>query len=113
MRKIIVDVKKEDSEYLERLNYELGFTKDVLQRIIESHMDDPGIINSEAFKTYQKQGVELEAEYKAASAELEKKYVPAELKGHKYSWMLPFDSRKMEITIHCKCKITGVPDEKK
>lgn len=113
MRKIIVEVDKKDSEYLERLNYELGFTKDVVQRIIESHPDEANVIKSESFTAYQKKGAELEAEYKTASAELEKKYVPDELKGHRYSWMLYFNTRKMEITVHCNCKITGVPNEEK
>ncbi|MFQ7764198.1 MAG: hypothetical protein ACLRH0_07180 [Blautia wexlerae] len=54
MRKIIVEIEREKAEYIERLNFELGFAKDVIQRIIESHPNDPDIINSDAFKAYQK-----------------------------------------------------------
>ena len=54
MRKIIVEIEREKAEYIERLNFELGFAKDVIQRIIESHPNDPDVINSEAFKAYQK-----------------------------------------------------------
>lgn len=61
MRKIIVEIEREKAEYIERLNFELGFAKDVIQRIIESHPNDPDIINSDAFKAYQKKGAELEA----------------------------------------------------
>ena len=46
MRKIIVEIEREKAEYIERLNFELGFAKDVIQRIIESHPNDPDIINS-------------------------------------------------------------------
>lgn len=62
MRKIIVEIEREKAEYIERLNFELGFAKDVIQRIIESHQNDSDIINSDAFKAYQKKGAELEAE---------------------------------------------------
>ena len=54
MRKIIIEIEREKAEYIERLNFELGFAKDVIQRIIESHQNDPDVINSEAFKAYQK-----------------------------------------------------------
>ena len=112
MRKFVVEIDKNKAEYLERLNFESGFAKDVIQRIIESHLEDPDVIKSKAFLAYQKKGAELEAEYKIATAELEREYVPENLKGHKYSWNLPFNSNMMEITVHCSCKIEGIPDEK-
>ena len=34
MRTIVINVDAKDSGYVERLDYERGFTKDVLQRII-------------------------------------------------------------------------------
>ena len=55
MRTVIIKVDSKEAEYIERLDYERGFTKDVLQRIIESHMEDPYLMNSPAFKAYQKQ----------------------------------------------------------
>lgn len=61
MRTIVINVDAKESGYVERLDYERGFTKDVLQRIIEAHMEDPDVINSPAFKAYQKQGAELDA----------------------------------------------------
>lgn len=90
MRTVIIKVDSKEAEYIERLDYERGFTKDVLQRIIESHMDDPGVVNSETFKAYQKQGVELDAQFKMAVTELERKYVPDTLKGHKIRWNLEY-----------------------
>ena len=38
MRTIVINVDAKESGYVERLDYERGFTKDVLQRIIEAHM---------------------------------------------------------------------------
>ena len=112
MRKIIVEIEREKAEYIERLNFELGFAKDVIQRIIESHPNDPDVINSEAFKAYQKKGAELEAEYKLAVQEIEKLYIPGAIKKHKYNWMLPNNSTKLEISIMCNCEIEGVENEK-
>ena len=108
MRKIIIEIEREKAEYIERLNFELGFAKDVIQRIIESHQNDPDVINSEAFKVYQKKGAELEAEYKLAVQEIEKLYIPETIKKHKYNWMLPNNSTKLEISIMCNCEIEGI-----
>nr|DAO91335.1 MAG TPA: hypothetical protein [Caudoviricetes sp.] len=112
MRKIIVEIEREKAEYIERLNFELGFAKDVIQRIIESHQNDSDIINSDAFKAYQKKGAELEAEYKLAVQEIEKLYIPGAIKKHKYNWMLPNNSTKLEINIMCNCEIEGIENEK-
>ena len=35
MRTVIIKVDSKEAEYIERLDYERGFTKDVLQRIID------------------------------------------------------------------------------
>lgn len=111
MRKITIIVKKEVSEYLERMNFELNFAKDVIQRIIESHPDDPAIVSSKTFVEYQKKGTELEAEYKIAMKNFENKYIPDEIKKHKYNWNLRFDTCELEITILCNCEIKGLKNE--
>lgn len=108
MRKLMVKVPKEKVNYIERLDYERCFIKDVIQRIIESHPDDPGIIKSETFRMYQKEGMELEAEYKNAVSMIERTYVPQKLHGHKYSWNLAYDTGRLEIIIYCSCEIKGV-----
>lgn len=110
MRKIIVKIDKEKSEYLERLSYELNFTKDIIQRLIESHPNDQSIIQGATFKEYQKQGAELQTEYNMAAAELENEYLPKGLKGHKYNWNIPSDSDEMTINILCNCHIEGIED---
>ena len=108
MKKIIINIDKEKDLYLERINYELGFVKDVIQRIIESHPNDPDVINAPAFKAYQKQGSELQAEYSMATSEIEKQYIPEVLKGHKYNWSIPLDSNEMIVNIFCNCEIEGL-----
>ena len=45
MRKIIVKVDKEKATELERVNFELNFVKDIVQRVIE--------ITSKRFRTHQ------------------------------------------------------------
>lgn len=110
MRKIIVKVDPAKSAYLEKLNYELNFVKDIIQRLIESHPNNTGIIQSGAFKSYQKRGVELQAEYNIASAELGNEYVPSALKGHQYNWNIPANSDEMTINILCSCHIEGIED---
>lgn len=97
MRTVIIKVDSKEAEYIERLDYERGFAKDVLQRIIESHPDDAGIVNGEAFKAYQKQGVELDAQFKIAVTELEQKYIPDTLKGHKTRYKRIFRSLKKHM----------------
>lgn len=108
MRTLIIKVDSKEAEYIERLDYERGFTKDVLQRIIESHPDDAGIVNGEAFKAYQKQGVELDAQFKMAVTELEQKYIPDTLKGHKIRWNLEYKTAELKVDILCNCAIEGI-----
>lgn len=47
MRKIIVKVDKEKATELERVNFELNFVKDIVQRVIESHPSDLELINGD------------------------------------------------------------------
>lgn len=108
MRKITIPIDSEKSLYLERLNFELSFTKDIIQRIIESHPNDPELINGATFKAYQKQGAELQAEYSLASNEIEELYIPEKLKGHQYTWLIPNNANYMDITILCDCDIDGI-----
>lgn len=112
MRKIIVKINRKKAEYLERLNYELNFAKDIVQRLIEAHPNDADIVNGETFKHYQRHGAELQAEYNIAAAETEKEYIPEGVREHKYSWLIPANSDEMIVTIQCSCHIEGVEDEK-
>lgn len=107
MKTIAVNVDRKDTEYIERLDYERSFAKDVIQRIIESHRDDESIIESAAFKKYQQRGIEAEAEFKCAMQEIEEKYIPAFLKDHKYAWTLTYFTSKMTVEILCDCNIEG------
>lgn len=112
MRKIVVKVDKQKAECLERLNYELNFTKDIIQRLIEGHPNDPAIIEGGTFKAYQKQGAELQAEYNLVASEIEKECLPEAIRSHKYNWTIPNDSDEMTINILCNCHIEGIEDEK-
>ena len=108
MRKIVVNVDAEKANALERINLELNLVKDVIQRIIEAHPNDTDVIMSPTFKAYQKQAVDLQAEYSIASKEVEDLYIPEKLKGHQINWTIPNNSTEMTINILCDCEIEGI-----
>lgn len=98
MRKIIVKVDKEKATELERVNFELNFVKDIVQRVIESHPSDLELINGDTLMSYNKRGAELQRKYAALANEMEKEYIPECLEGHQYSWIIPNNSDEMTIT---------------
>lgn len=111
MRIIRKEISREKAEYMERLNFELQFNKDIIQRIIEGHQNDSGILESEAFKHYQQKGVDLQAEYKIACTELERTEIPPAILEHKHTWEIPANSCELVIKILCNCEIKGVENE--
>ena len=90
---------------LERVNFELNFVKDIVQRVIESHPSDLELINGDTLMSYNKRGAELQRKYAALANEMEKEYIPECLEGHQYSWIIPNNSDEMTITIKCNCEI--------
>ena len=99
MRKIIVKVDKEKATELERVNFELNFVKDIVQRVIESNPSDLELINGDTLMSYNKRGAELQRKYAALANEMAKEYIPEYLEGHQYSWIIPNKSDEMTITI--------------
>ena len=98
MRKIIVKIDRDKAVELERANFELNFTKDIIQRVIEAH----------PLQIYNRLGVELQRKYSLLAAAMEKEYVPEYLKGHKYTWNVPNGSDEMIIDVLCGCEIEGL-----
>ena len=94
MRKIIVKIDKEKATELERVNFELNFVKDIVQRVIESHPSDLELINGDTLMSYNKRGAELQRKYAALANEMEKEYIPEYLEGHQYSWIIPNNLRQ-------------------
>ena len=72
MRKIIVKVDKEKATELERVNFELNFVKDIVQRVIESHPSDLELINGDTLMSYNTRGAELQRKYAALANEMAK-----------------------------------------
>lgn len=105
MKTIRINIDRELATDLERVNHELNFNKDIIQRLIETHPNDAAFIGGDTFRAYQKQGAELNAEYSILAAEIEKAYIPELLKGHQYSWIIPNNSAEMLVTITCNCEI--------
>lgn len=108
MRRIIVKIDRDKAVELERANFELSFTKDIIQRVIEAHPNDPELINGEALQIYNRQGVELQRKYSLLAAAMEREYIPEYLKGHKYTWNVPNGSDEMIIDVLCGCEIEGL-----
>lgn len=108
MKRIIVKIDRNKAVELERANFELNFTKDIIQRVIESHPNDNELINGETLQTYNRQGAELQGKYSLLAAEMEKEYIPEYLKGHKYTWNIPNGSDEMIIDVLCNCEIEGL-----
>lgn len=108
MRKVIVKIDRDKAVELERINFELNFVKDIIQRVIESHPNDIELINGDTLSTYNKKGAKLQGEYSVLAAEIEKEYIPDYLEGHKYNWTIPNGSDEMIIDILCGCEIEGL-----
>lgn len=110
MRKIIVKIDTEKATELERLNFELNFVKDIIQRVIESHPNDLELINGDTLTSYNKRGAELQRAYANLASEVEKTYLPKYLEGHQYTWIVPNNSSEMIITVKCNCEISELED---
>lgn len=108
MRRIIVKIDRDKAVELERANFELSFTKDIIQRVIEAHPNDPELINGETLQMYNRQGAELQGKYSMLAAAMEQEYIPEYLKDHKYTWNIPNGSDEMLIDILCSCEIEGL-----
>lgn len=101
MRKIEIKIKQEVIDYLQRLHFEVEARKDIIQRIIEAHAYDENtdILDSKAFKKYDRELSEMKAEYELAKQEVTKEYVPDEFKGANIIWNIDFQTAVMTIEV--------------
>lgn len=95
--KVIMDI--DECEALERLHMEYNYSKDVVQRILETHTENASILDSESFKEYNKRAAEKFAEYEIMKSNVELKYLPEELKGKNYSWAVDFEDATINYTL--------------
>lgn len=91
---------------LEALHYEVSSRKEVIHFMLTK--PDPGF-NKELFDHYNKEYAEFYAQYDMAKTELQKTYIPEELKSKNITWNLDFNSCTLTITeedseeCNCKC----------
>ena len=97
MRKVIVKIDRDKATELERINFELNFVKDIVQRVIESHPNDLELINGGTLSVYNKKGSELQGQYSILAAEIEKEYIPN-------------GSDEMIFDILCNCDIPEIEE---
>lgn len=100
---LVIKIDEKEANALERANHELNFTKDVIQRLIETHQSDAEFVKSEAFRQYQREGAELQAEYNLLSDAISKKYIPEYLQSHECSWIM--QNGYITIAVKCRCGI--------
>lgn len=92
-------------EELERLNYEVNSYSLVIDRMLSSHMNEPKFIQSEIFRSYQKEYQQVVLQYERAKNEFTHYLMPIvrEEEGNKdipFSWNIEdFGTKTVEIII--------------
>ena len=82
----IVKVEESVRDYVESLDYEFSSRRDAVAFMISNNMD----ITTEAFKSYQREMTEYNAQFTQAKGELEKKYVLPVTNGKACRWSLNY-----------------------
>lgn len=100
MANIVIEMEKEDCENLERIHMMYNYNKDVIQRIMETNIDNSNILESETFKEYDRRASERFAELELMKQEIERKYVPETISKLNYSWFVDFASCTIAFTIN-------------
>lgn len=100
MANIVIEMEKEDCENLERIHMMYNYNKDVIQRIMETNMDNSNILESETFKEYDRRASERFAELELMKQEIERKYVPETISKFNYSWFVDFASCTITFAIN-------------
>lgn len=90
---------------LERLSFEYETRKDNVAFLLENHADDPGFLESALFQKYQQEEFEAKKAFETAKQEFQSAYVPSELREHKISWSLDYQTKILTITQHCDCEV--------
>ncbi len=90
---------------LERLSYEYETRKDNVTFLLENHADDPGFLDSAVFQKYQQEEFDAKKAFETAKKEFQNAYVPSELREHKISWSLDYQTKVLTITQQCDCEV--------
>jgi hypothetical protein len=113
MKKYVREINADVVSAMERLAYEYETKKDNITFLIDRHSDDPDFLTSEIFKRYQDDEIKSKADYEKAKKEFEGVFVPKELREHKITWELSFQTRQLTITQLCDCEVELCAEDQK
>ena len=89
--------------YIQTLWYEIQMKEEIVQKIISDCSAQGKSINDmSALKEYEKQIVELKAEYDIVFDELQNTVLKP-LDGHSYNFNINFRECTLNLTINCEC----------
>ena len=90
-----IKINKEQSNYIEALQYNLERTKEIMAFMLSHDYD----IHTKAFHQWDKDNQEDYVKYQEAKAELEREYITSrpEWKGRKTKWSLDFETATLTV----------------
>lgn len=100
---LVIEIPEDVSSYIQRLSYEVESMKEIVSLLMENNRHDSSFIQTPIFKEYSKELTEAIASFELAKSELEKNFVPEELKEHNYNWNLDFSTYELTIEVLCDC----------
>lgn len=95
----IINVTQETADYLQRLSFELNNYRDNLAYLIDTRRDDPGLVESDAFKRYQNLTMDRYAEFELAKESVSGELIPDGLKPYVSAWSIDFQFLEMQIVV--------------
>ncbi len=97
-----VRIAEEYRDLIQRLHLEWYQKDRVVRGLLEDHQfdDDPRqFLDSDIFKVYEEKTSKALLAYETAKEDLEKRYVPEEIKGKNYQWELDYSSCVLTFTL--------------
>ncbi len=93
MDSIKIKVDEQDKNYVESLDYELTSRKDIIAYMLSNNMNT----NTDAFRSYQKEAVQFEVQYREAKRIIEEKYVLPNIGDHMVNWRLDYTTSELNV----------------
>lgn len=95
---------------LARLDYSIRMRKTIIQDIIQENLENVDIVKTEMYQHYWNELEECTFEFEMLKEELDSKYIPDQLRKHKYHWNVNYIENTFNIIIECDC---GIQDYEK
>lgn len=100
MLRITLPIPAEEVNYLQRFAFEMEGQKRIIKELIVDNATSPAVLEGETFKKYNEKYEQSSASFEIAKGEIERKFVPAELKNAPglTNWNLDYSTAVMTIT---------------